>query len=1353
MPSVQDPPGAGLLAPSWSWVVDGFDANKPTHPTDAALEERYALHAFKSSLRPVVAYCGVFMAILVMLGMAYPFFWYRIYMTLAGGGVITAARLWAWSMEDQRQARILFGRALCASMAICFVAGRVHFYLHPPQLSGEGLLFTKSLVWSISPIYLRLMGITSVHRLAFLGTLALGFLLDPAHTVLGRPIEPLCHISGLLVGDVFGYVIQRRMWFAYVHERRSAPPEQRAASKPSQKMDPNTLAFLDAALEEEYTTHAFRSAYEPIVAFCGVLIVLNVTCAIVMTVEAWILLVPIVACLLIVAARSQLHHMKNQQRARLLFGRYINCINAATWAYLLERMRRDPPELSPGGLVAVAALLWTLFPTCLRLWAFRDSHRLAYLATSMVGFIFMPSWSELGRPAEPLCFCGAALLGELLGFTLESHWRMARLQLRERELQQRQAEAQAETYRRDNEQLRQNANARDYFVASLSHEMRTPLNGALGVLQLAKLEVDSVAAEMSNDPRQTSHYLRVDKIRQYVDRALDGGLMLCDLVEDTLNMTRIEQGRFDLDIKPLSLPRLSKTCIELVRDLASPRRIVVESRIEDSIEAAGDVMGDPRRLKQVVFNLLNNAVKFTPDGGRVSLRLTTRRTPSAASLDMNLDVLPVLLTVSDTGIGIKEEDRDLVFLKYTKATESGGGSGVDRHAGAGLGLSICKAMVELHGGTISLDSVWGEGTTFSIHMDLPLATDGASSLGTAEEAAVKAAKALKGIKVLVADDIEMNRYVANETLQSFGCIVEEVADGAAAVLAVTAARKNGNPFDAVLMDVQMPALDGLEAASIIRALEEGNDHVPIIAVTGFAGPKEKERCLEHMDGYMTKPLLRTELARLLQKHVRRLEVSRLLRRSRESRDTMLLNSSLGSDVWSEQAAEAPSAEPRTVSSLERLPPQLPELEDDLSVSAPPRLARSDDDETVAHTAAATAAAAAEEAAAHAGGPRPNYDADEDGAESPDDESPPPTPLRMRRRKLSDGEVSVQGDLDAISPFSSSAPSLRESTPSTPEFMKRGYSRHAKSVEAWLTELNLGQHAALFAAASINNISELPQLTDERLMQIGVVVRGHRKRILLGATALAAAALNNGTPPSSKPPPPASPLSHQRRPHTMHASPLDSSPGSKSGGASPALFSHSPRAVTAGDAPPGPMLQPGPIAYFGTRLPSTQCAPTTSMAMDDRIDPSAFDPMELLSEVGGSEEIMRGMLKRYSAMQCLPAVDEALAASDAVRLQKAVHTIKGQLAYLRAHKAHEVARTFDEEAKRAIEDGDFERREEKLVEMRAQLVVEMERVEENRKAVLEAEPTKAQGGSASAPPQRTFQRHKRTEWVPQEGAPA
>ena len=443
------------------------------------------------------------------------------------------------------------------------------------------------------------------------------------------------------------------------------------------------------------------------------------------------------------------------------------------------------------------------------------------------------------------------------------------------------------------EELKRVASAKDDFIASLSHEMRTPLNGIRGMHQnLMRCRERSQAspnvspvlkrrAANQQPPidealafhealrlRNAELEATVQAMYEHTRKAERSSAHLEALVEDTLDVKRFELGNnAPFEHAPLSLPSLVRDCAENVQQMADRKGVLLKHHIDPSVEAAGRCMGDARRLRQVVYNLLTNAIKFTPAGKKVEIRLAARTRYGATTL-------PLLLTVRDEGVGIAKDDLPLIFLKYIKAgTKYANQGGIDKHSGAGIGLSLVKSIVESYDGSVDVESELGVGSAFRVRLDVPLLTmdtELAEAGGGFKSSTIleEARKALEGCHVLVADDVEMNRDVMCTMLrESLGCTSEEAEDGTEAVAAVRASMKpGGRRFDACFMDIQMHEMSGLEAAAAIRELEasNGNERLRIIALTGFASAEDRERCLVHMDAHMTKPVkLEAMAAKLL----------------------------------------------------------------------------------------------------------------------------------------------------------------------------------------------------------------------------------------------------------------------------------------------------------------------------------------------------------------------------------------------------------------------------------------------------------------------------------------------------------
>jgi signal transduction histidine kinase/HPt (histidine-containing phosphotransfer) domain-containing protein len=354
--------------------------------------------------------------------------------------------------------------------------------------------------------------------------------------------------------------------------------------------------------------------------------------------------------------------------------------------------------------------------------------------------------------------------------------------------------------------------AKSEFLARMSHEIRTPINAVTGFTDLAL---------RSADERQRLDYLR--QIRS-ASRAL------LTIINDILDMSRVEAGKLALSPQDFRLRPLLESVRELFAPQAAGKGVALELAVEAEVPAV--VRGDPVRLEQVLVNLVANALKFT-ERGRVEIcvALAARATDDA----------PLRFAVTDTGIGIGAEQQARLFEPFSQADESI----TRRYGGTGLGLAICRQLVELMGGRIGVDSAPGRGSTF--HFTVRLGRASAVPQDTQPEGAP--AVSFPGARVLVVEDNALNQRLVKELLVGLGAAVTVAGNGAEAVAA--AARE---PFDAILMDVQMPEMDGLEATRRIRALP-GRAGVPIVAMTAHALAGSREQCLAAgMNDFIGKPI-------------------------------------------------------------------------------------------------------------------------------------------------------------------------------------------------------------------------------------------------------------------------------------------------------------------------------------------------------------------------------------------------------------------------------------------------------------------------------------------------------------------
>jgi signal transduction histidine kinase len=364
------------------------------------------------------------------------------------------------------------------------------------------------------------------------------------------------------------------------------------------------------------------------------------------------------------------------------------------------------------------------------------------------------------------------------------------------------------------------------FLARMSHELRTPLNGVLGMAQ-------ALAQDPALGPEHRERAATLER----------AGRHLLAIVNDVLDLTRIEAGRLELSPRPIRLRQWLAEALDLVRGAAAGKRIAL--RLEVAPEVPEAVLADPVRLRQILLNLLGNAVKFTPEAGRVALLATW--TPEGV----------LRLTVTDTGPGVPPELRGSLFGEFNQGPrESAAGEGT------GLGLAISAALARAMGGTLAYaPGPGGCGSVFGATLPLPatLPRDEAAPVPTAPRPAPS-----RPLRLLVVDDVRPNRLVARALLEPEGHLVEEAADGRAAIEAL----RDGARPDAVLMDVGMPGLDGYATTALIRRLEGPVAGVPVIALTAYAMPEDVAASqAAGMDGHLAKPLERAallaELARVL----------------------------------------------------------------------------------------------------------------------------------------------------------------------------------------------------------------------------------------------------------------------------------------------------------------------------------------------------------------------------------------------------------------------------------------------------------------------------------------------------------
>lgn len=359
--------------------------------------------------------------------------------------------------------------------------------------------------------------------------------------------------------------------------------------------------------------------------------------------------------------------------------------------------------------------------------------------------------------------------------------------------------------------------AKSVFLANMSHEIRTPLNGIQGMLQLMKTTKNEEERE------------------DFAETALNSCKRLTGLISDILNLTKVEAGKMEIMSEPFEFEEIVASVKQLFQPSADQEGLNFDFHVDPNIPEV--LLGDSARLQQVLNNLVGNAIKFTESG---SVVVEAYPLPGGHS-----DTYRILFSVSDTGIGIPENKLDDLFDAFTQAD----GSYTRKHQGAGLGLSISKRLVKLMGGNMAVASKKGKGTTF--HFCIPLGLpDKVLSKGAVKPNGES--NILDGLKILLAEDDRVNRLYMSKILTKNGCEVTEVGDGKQVL-----EKLREKDFDLVLMDIQLPTMDGLKAADIIRTSPEFENKrdIPIIALTAYAMDGDREKFIEAgMTDHVSKPV-------------------------------------------------------------------------------------------------------------------------------------------------------------------------------------------------------------------------------------------------------------------------------------------------------------------------------------------------------------------------------------------------------------------------------------------------------------------------------------------------------------------
>ncbi len=479
----------------------------------------------------------------------------------------------------------------------------------------------------------------------------------------------------------------------------------------------------------------------------------------------------------------------------------------------------------------------------------------AWVYYGYVGLVLLPLMVRLFYVGGDIYYALSAMTGFFLGVMIMAAYRMNRLSYAELRLSYQNevliseltaAGQNLETLNRDLkeeiwhskqieielQQAKENAEkmsqAKGEFLANMSHEIRTPMNGVIGTLQLLE------ASEL------TSAQL------EYVQTANKSAEALLSILNDILDLSKIEAGKLSFEIIPFDLGEIIHDLVVLYSLKAEQQGVTLSCHIDEKLPVT--LRGDPTRLRQILLNLISNALKFTQQG-TVDIVVTT--------LSAGEGCMDIKIAVTDTGIGIPEHAQSSLFKAFTQAD----GSTTRKYGGTGLGLAIVSQLVDMMGGELGMKSTEGKGSTF--WFVVPFEVSRLKLKKSQNYHTIKVACALTG-KILLVEDNPVNQMVARKMLEKIGVSVTLVNNGLEALTAL-----DNNSFDLVLMDCQMPEMDGFEATRVIRQKHIqvlSGSALPIIAMTANVMEGDKQGCLDAgMDDYIGKPVKTDELETVLQR--------------------------------------------------------------------------------------------------------------------------------------------------------------------------------------------------------------------------------------------------------------------------------------------------------------------------------------------------------------------------------------------------------------------------------------------------------------------------------------------------------
>lgn len=385
--------------------------------------------------------------------------------------------------------------------------------------------------------------------------------------------------------------------------------------------------------------------------------------------------------------------------------------------------------------------------------------------------------------------------------------------------------------------------AKSNFLANMSHELRTPMNGIVGMTQLA------LKTELTNEQQ---HYLKIIKMSSDA---------LLHIINDILDFSKIEAGKIVLESRPFAVGKTVREVIEILKPLAEKKDLDLSFEIDSDIPAM--ILGDSHRLGQILFNLMGNGIKFTRDG-EVKLKVDLVKKDD--------DELKLCFTITDTGIGIGRDTQDKIFDSFAQADITT----TRKFGGTGLGLSISREICRLMGGDIKVTSTPGKGSIFYFTIVSPIVR---STKMPEKSKPASVDTAHSSLTILLVEDNDVNRELGHLVLSNQGHVVKTACNGKKGLEKIA-----DMDFDLILMDIQMPEMDGFTATKIIRSLETGNNsnkeisielekklslrlknsHLPIIAITAHVMSEDREKCLAAgMDEYLTKPLVPEDVAAVI----------------------------------------------------------------------------------------------------------------------------------------------------------------------------------------------------------------------------------------------------------------------------------------------------------------------------------------------------------------------------------------------------------------------------------------------------------------------------------------------------------